>query len=369
MNQTLKLPRVTLQSLAARASKGASCNKMLPLTSLLAIEARGKNVRMITSDTTNFLYATYEDPSGDWDFYVVTQVDVFTKLISKLTCTEVILEKTETSLVVRGNGTYEMALPLDDMGKPVVFPDPLATFDGNTVGEMDKKSIGLMLQTAKASVSTSLDVPCYTGYYTGDTVITTDTWKLCRLNLALSDVPVLLAPTTVDLFDTMTGDKVEVMKRDGVMVFKSPGTTLYSKLMPGIDDFRAQTIQELLDTQFFAACVVSKDSMLQALDRMSLFVTSYDDNGIRLDFDEDEVTISAIRVGSVETVKYESNPQNVPAKEDMLTSCIVDIEMLQELMKAVPGAAVKIEYGSDSFLRFSPLDDASVTQLLALKVE
>lgn len=365
MDQILKLPRITLQSMVSRASKGASCNKMLPVTGLLAIQAKGKNVTMITSDASNFLYATYEDPSGDWDFYVVTQVEVFSKLISKLTCTSVTLEVSDSKLTVRGNGNYEMELPLDDRGKPVVFPDPVAKFAGEKVGTLNKAAINLMLQTAKASVATTLDIPCYTGYYAGKDVITTDTWKLCKIELPMFEKPVLLAPTAVDLFDTFTGDSVDVYQQDTVVVFKSPGTTLYSKLMDCIDDFQADEIENLLGTEFQAKCAVAKDSVLQALDRLSLFVSTYDDNCIKLDFERDGLVISAMRVSSEEQVEYTANE----CGDDVLSSCIVDIEMLQELVKAVPGTAVCIEYGSDKFLRFTPIDNASVTQLLALKVE
>ena len=71
------------KEIISRAIKGASQNKLIPLTSLMAIQLKDDQLTVITSDATNYLYINQDNIAGD-DFYVVVQVEQFSKLISKL---------------------------------------------------------------------------------------------------------------------------------------------------------------------------------------------------------------------------------------------------------------------------------------------
>ena len=93
----------TLQTMVVKSMKGASCNKMIPLTSLMAIELKDNRLSLITTDATNYLYVSETKVEGD-DFYVVVQADMFSKLISRLTCEKVKLELSDNVLKVKGNG-------------------------------------------------------------------------------------------------------------------------------------------------------------------------------------------------------------------------------------------------------------------------
>lgn len=357
----LSLPRITLQALVAKATKGASCNKMLPITGLLAISADNGVVTVTTSDASNYLYTFRTNVETDEKFYVVTQVETFSKLISRLTCTQVTLSVTDVALVVEGNGTYEIELPLDDEGNPVVFPDPMSKVDLTTFEEVDVSAdfINSVLQTASASVADTNEVMCYTGFYIGKSIITTDSLKLCSINRKLFADPVLLAPSTVALFDTLGTEHVKAYKKGNAVIFKSPTATLYSTVMNEIDDFQADEIQRLLATEFNARCTVKKDDVLSTLDRMSLFVLPYDNNIINLTFQQNGINVAAQRLKSAEVIPYVSVATDYAV-------CRVDIEMLHSLVKAVPGNEVIIEFANEKFLKITPVADTSVTQLLAL---
>ena len=71
-----------LKSLVAKAMKGASNNKMLPLTNFIEIECKDNILTLTTTDSTNYLYL-YEELIGDnEDFSVVVGANIFSKLIS-----------------------------------------------------------------------------------------------------------------------------------------------------------------------------------------------------------------------------------------------------------------------------------------------
>ena len=360
----ITLPLATIQNMVAKASKGASCNKMLPITGLLAIRARYGVVTMITSDASNYLYVYKKESGATEDFYVVTQVEMFAKLIARMTCAQVTLKVTDSALVVIGNGTYEIELPLNDEGEPIVFPDPLGKV--NTKSEefeavdLSDNTIRLLMETASASVADTDDVVCYMGFYTGEKVITTDTLKLCSINKKLFKEPALIAPNTVALLDTLGNESIKAYRKGNIVIFESPSASIYSTLMDEVNDYQAETINGLLETEFLSKCVLSKDAILSAMSRLSLFVVPYDNNSIKLTFMKDGLQVEALRMSSTEVIPY------ADTSDGKSCECTVDIELFQSLVKAVPGTTVIIEYGNEQFLKLSSTADTSVTQLLAL---
>ena len=86
----LKLKTKTLQEMTQKAMKGASHSKVLPLTSMLAIELKENVLTLTTTDFSNYLEIKQDKVEGA-DFYVVVQADIFSKLIGKLSTEEVTL--------------------------------------------------------------------------------------------------------------------------------------------------------------------------------------------------------------------------------------------------------------------------------------
>ena len=56
---------VKLQDMVAKAMKGASNNKLIPLTNLMAIQLKDHKLTLITTDATNFLYIMEDKVAGD----------------------------------------------------------------------------------------------------------------------------------------------------------------------------------------------------------------------------------------------------------------------------------------------------------------
>ena len=353
----LTITTSTLQNLVSKAMKGASNNKMIPLTGLMAIQLKDHELTLITTDATNYLYVREDKVEGD-DFYVVIQADMFSKLIARLTCEKVSLELKDNVLLVSGNGKYSIELPLDEEGELIKYPDPLINFgNGGTEETINLSTVKLILNTAKAALADTLEVPCYTGYYTGNKVVATDTYKICGINIKLWDEPALISPEMMSLLDIFTDEKIAVIRKDNVLVFESQNCTLYGTLMDSIDDYQIEAINGLLEQDFESSCKIAKAPLLQLLDRLSLFVSPYDKNGIYLTFTRDGLQIESKQANSTETISYtESNKFH-----DF--TCCVDIEMFHSQIKANTGDAITIHYGEDNAIK---LTDGNVTQVVAL---
>lgn len=350
----------TIQNMVAKSMKGASCNKMIPLTSLMAIELKDNVLTLITTDSTNYLYVREEKVAGD-DFYVVVQADVFSKLISKLTCEEVTIELSGGSMRIVGNGKYSLELPLDEEGEPIVYPNPYkdiqSDVENSELDEIHLSTVKLILKTAKSALATTLEVPCYTGYYVGDSIIATDTSVVCSIDIQLFDKPALISSETMNLLDLFTDEKIEVFRKNNVLVFKTADCIVYGVTMDGIEDYQVDVIREFVDEDYDSSCKLPKDSLLKLLDRLSLFVSSYDRNEIYLTFTRDGLQIESKKANSIEVIPY-SESSNF---KDF--TCCVDIEMLTSQVKAYAGDAIELHYGQDNAIK---LTDGNIVQVVAL---
>ena len=347
----------TLQNMVAKSMKGASCNKMIPLTGLMAIELANHTLTLITTDATNYLYVKENKIEGD-DFYVVVQAEMFAKLISKLTCEKVSLELKDNVLMVTGNGKYSIELPLDEEGELIKYPNPLFTTTFETEPyTINLSTVKLILATAKSALANTLEVPCYTGYYVGNKVVATDTYKICGINIKLWDDPTLMSPEMMSLLDIFTDEKISVWRIENTMVFKSENCIVYGTLMDSIDDYQIEAINGLLEQDFESSCKITKSAMLQLLDRLALFVSPYDKNGVYLTFTRDGLQIESKQANSVEVIPYTESTNF----HDF--TCCVDIEMLHSQVKANTGDSITIHYGEENAIKIT---DGNVAQVVAL---
>lgn len=356
----IKLNTMKLQEMVSKAVKGASSNKLIPLTELMSIRLNSNQLVLTTTDATNYLYICDNDITGE-DFEIVVRVDVFSKLISKMTCENVTLDIENGNLTVIGNGRYSIELPLDENGKLIKYPDPLKEFVESPEmlpsTEINLSTIKLILATNKTALATTLEVPCYTGYYVGDKVLTTDTYKICATKIPIFNNPVLLNPEMVNLLDVMTEEKVCCIRYENKIVFSTAGVTVYGTTLAGIEDFAIDAISQLVDEPFDSCCKVSKNELLGVLDRLSLFVGDYDRNEITLTFTEDGISCTNKKQSGAETVNYLEN------KNFQDYTCIVDIVMLASQVKAQQSDSVELWYGKPNAIK---LVDGNVTQIVAL---
>lgn len=351
-----------LQDLIVKSMKGASNNKMIPITSLMAIEVFDGVLTLKTTDATNYLYVKC-DVGVSNEFSVVVQAELFSKLISKITTKDVTLEIIDSVLYVKGNGTYKIELPLDEEGNLISYPTNKADLDSD---EMLSYSIKLedvikTIKTAKSALATSLNAPCYMGYYADkDRVIATDTYKICSVKAQLSgEDAILISPELMELISLCTNSIIKVhITPTGDIAIYDEDIEIHGKLMDNVSDYAIEAISDLFSEEFESVCEVNKDALLQVLDRMLLFVSIYDKGEISLTFSDSNLTINSKQVNSVESIDYVSKENAKPF------SCVIDISAFQSQVKSSLGANIKIGYGRDNALR---IVDEDIIRIIALE--
>lgn len=348
------------KEMVSRSIKGASQNKLIPLTGLMAIQLEDNEVTLITTDASNYLYIKQDNIVGD-EFDVVVQVEQFSKLIGKMTCEEITLEADAGILTVKGNGTYKIELPLDEEGNAIKFPDPARDVDINVGTEVNLATIKTILNTIKPALAVTMEVPIYTRYYMGQRVIATDSYKIASLNADVFHTgPFLMSAETMNLLDVMTCETIDLYKNDDVLLFDTPDCVVYGHVMEGVADYNEQVIGQVIDEQFESKCRINKGAFLSILDRISLFVGQYDNKAIILTFTEAGVDISSKASTGIETLEYMESENFKPY------TCHIDIDMLITQVKANAGDSIELQYGNNSSIKFV---DGNITQIIAELLE
>lgn len=357
----VKIKTEVLQRMVASASKGAGNNKMLPITSMMSILVKrvGNESRLClcTTDATNYLYVVEDIDLVD-EFYVVVPQEQFSKLVSKLTSEEVSLELVSGKLVVKGNGTYNIELPLDETGNLVRYPNPVANLNRDKVDSLGITTIKSILAHNKPALAKTKEVPCYSGYYMDKNgVLTTDTYVMCHNDLNIFEEPVLLSKELVDLLDVFTGNEVEVIDSGSSLVFVSSNYVVYGVKMQEVGDYQVKALMGLITQDFTSKVEVSRLELISALDRLSLFVGRYDKNMINLNFSENALNISSKATSGIESLPYLD-------KENFAEfNCTIDIELFLSQIKAQDTDKVEIWFGRENAIK---MVDGDVTYVVAL---
>lgn len=350
----LSIKTSVLQDMVERSVKGAGMNKLIPITSLMAIQLKDKKLTLTTSDESNTLCIIQDNVDGD-DFYAVVQVEQFAKLIQKLTSDSTTLSVEDSVLMVKANGIYKIELPLDENGDMVEYP-----VEDDIEGEGHEIPLSIVktiLSTNKAALAVTTETPCYTGYYVGDKVVTTDIYKICGLAAKLFDQPVLIAPQTMNLLDVMTDEKILVYMEEERIQFVTKNCVVYGSLMPDLADFDIDSINDLLEEEFESSCKISRNDLIALLERIDLFVGTYDNQSITLTFTEKGIDISSKKSNGIETIAY------VESKNFKPYTCPIDISLLMQQVKANQSDLLNLQYGNDRSVK---IVDGNITQVIAL---
>lgn len=343
-----KVNTAMFQNMVAKAVKGAGANNDLLITQLMGIALKDNKLSLATTDNTNYLYVIQDKVTGD-DFEVVVPVEKFSKLISKLTCEDLTLEvptakKGELDkLIIHGNGKYVVELPYDEEGELVEFPNPaegLSTDDWDKT-EVNLSTIRLILSTAKAALQVGKEDSCYKNYYVGERVVATDTYKICGIDVKLFNEPKLISPELMDLLDVMSEEKITVCSKGDKLIFVTDSVIVYGEVEEGIEDYQIDAISSLLDQGFPSECKIEKSTLVQMLERISLFVDVFDKNSVYLTFTKDGLLVSS---------KKDSGSELIPYKESTNFNdytCCSDIDLLKTQVKSYQSDLISMLYGKD----------------------
>lgn len=352
----------TLQSMVNKVIRGASNNKLLPITSYIDIDYKSGILSLTTTDMTNYITVkeTIEDTTNNEDFTVVISADKFSKIVAKTTTENITLELTENSLVFKGNGTYNIDIPLNEEGNPIKFP--MYTF--NSVGDtstIKTSDIRNIINYNKGCLTTDMSMPSLTNYYCDeDAVITADTANICINEISIVNEPLLISASLMNLLGLFNNEDVTYSRNADKLLFSTSNMVVYGIAGEDIESYPSEAIKGYLDANFGANCEINKTAFLNVIDRMSLFLDDFDQCKLLLNFTKEGITISNEKNTAIETVPYIGE---VNIEEPY--SCVVNSVQIKGQITSLTSDVVEIHFAHDEDVCIKFVEE-SVTKITAL---
>ncbi len=367
---SLTIKTEVLKAMTEKAQKCASCNPLIPLTNIMAIHVEGGEVKFITTDATNYMKVCapilHEEP-----FNASVYIALFSKLVQKLTSESVVIDAKDGILIVTADGEYKMEMPLDENGEPVDFNVPSELTTSNAQTEViEKKIISAVIDTVKPALATDFDFGSYVNYFVTDaTVVGSDTAQASMYNDKLLPISnILLDAKLLDLVNTLPSAEINFGQDGDIYVFEQAHIdavpyimTVYGRKLDGVSDYDYSVITSLFDVDLQNSCKIAKSALLSCLDRITLFVGKYDNNQIKLNFTNKDLTICSVTNSGVERIVYKE-AQNKSAN----FTCTVNADLFKNQIKAQLTDLIEIQFGSDALIKFV---DGVHSSVLALEDE
>lgn len=354
----MKVVTSRMKDAVNKAIKGAGFNNLIPITSMIGIKLSDGKLRLLTTDMTNTLCIIIDKVSGV-DMDITVDADKFGKLIAKTTSEDIELLIIDDVLSIKANGTYKIPLISDEDGL-ISFPD---ISNLSEIKEVDcKTKLSSVMQAYninKSALAKTLENPALTGYYCGESVISTDANVITFNQFKMFDIenPILISAQQMQLLALNTKEDIEVYIGKTDVQFVTEDVVIDGALMEGLEDFPAEEVNAYLGEAFTSMCKVPKDLLIGILDRLSLFIEPYDKNGAYFTFTRKGINIHSKKDASTEVINY------VESKGFEPFMCCVDIPMLKEQLQSNPDDTVKIYYGNENALK---IESGKVIQVIAL---
>ena len=327
----MKIKTEILKEMVSKSIKGSSQNKLLPITNYIGIEVKNKILTLITTDGNNQLKIKQEieldpvyGPVNEQEFYTIVNADTFSKLVNKTTSETIELENKENYLEVKANnGIYKLEIPINEEGKMVEFPKQ-DNLEG-VVENINIASLKNVLLNMKVTIAKTMEIPCLTGYYLSEKDISTDRQTMTYIDDKLTERELLITSEMGELLQLLEGEYVNLHYNSGKLLFETDNISIYGPELEGKDIYPVQSIENVINLSYDNTIKLNKQDLLNVLDRMELFITPYDKNGVYLDF-----SVSGIRISSqASTASEEIRTKYTNDNKEF--NCLVDIQMLKSM--------------------------------------
>lgn len=341
----MKLNTSILKNMLSAASR-CKPSKLLEITNYYELDFSVEGISLRATDGVNFI--TVNHPTKcDEDMSVIVKADQFSKLINKTTKDTVGLKLMDNYLEVKGNGTYKVEIVSDE-----VYPTLDIDADKEFMITYTTLS-NAIVDGAKAKSTSSNDGVLYSYLLRDNQLITADAIKVYSTELDgeyLDDMELLIPPTLANLLQSIDTEKVifTVNKDCTLLRVIGQNVIITGALQEGAAEY--PNVLPLLNSKYPYTCEVDVKKVLQALDRLNLFVSPYDRGIIDLVFTNTNMTISTASK-SLEAIEY---TKGIDLPDPFIIS--VDGGYLKDLFSAVDEPNVKIQFGTEETIKLCTKD-------------
>lgn len=345
VKQCISLQTPVLQDIVSKSVKACSYLDSFPITGYIKLTVKDGILTLISTDNVNILKLQKSNIQGEID--IVVNARLFSSLIAKMSSPMIEISVEGNTVLVKGNGKYEIPLIKEDDGSTVEMPS--YSFDtnvsSNQITNSDIRNILTMNKSCKADMK---EVPSLFNYYMDqERVLTTNYFKACNNPVKLFNSPVCLPPEIVELLPVVADESgLTVQQNEDCVLFTSTNGTLYGKKAVAEDlaSYPVSDLIECMNEDYSYSCIVNKTLLSNALDRLCLFTGDYDSNAVNLVFDNDKLTLTTKRCNTNESISY----LQAPVMSDTTFSITLDAIFLKGQLASTPKEDTTIKFGSES---------------------
>lgn len=346
----ISLKTEQFKQLLAKAYQGVSNNKLAPITSLMGMTFTSTGFAVRTFDGENYL--VIKDPSitieGE-DVEVTVNANILKQLVDRITTPDIVLEiKEDRYLLISANGVYKIEIIYDD-SKVLKIDAAENSLDHLPTEKIKKKDLVDALLFNEAAAAKTTEVLFEMGVYFGDKVVTTDEIlaTVSNINL-LPNKQFLFKLSSLHLVNVFDKDELSFLCDDKSFILKDDNHIIKGSFLREIEKYPVKEVLQWLDTDTKEFVTVYVKDLMEALDRLSIFVTAYDNDKIVLSFSGGQLNISSSLSTATEHL--------VVAVEDGGSPNIeipVSLNSLKVQLEAAKDEKVKLYYNTDKSLRMS----------------
>lgn len=353
---SLTIKTSDLQGMVNKVIKGAGNSKFNTLTNLINVVVENGKMSLTTTDSNNY-FTIYGNVNSSEEMTFTVGVEKFSKLVSKMTTENITIKVSDDLITVTGNGTYKIPIQLDVDGTQIKYPKHEIN-DPEETGTIKTSVIKNIILHNKPSLAVSMEKPCLTGYLcTKDSVLSGDQYNICSNKVKTFQKTLLVSPIVFDLLSISSEEDISYKVSGNTAIFETPTMKLYAVMMSDAEEYPVDAITSIVDTELTSNCTLPKTTILNILDRLSLFINDDDEFGVYFTFTRDGLKIESMRDAGIESVSYQGS-ENF---QDF--TCFASVDSLKRQFNARVEESVKLYYGDDSFL---VIKDDTVTQVSAL---
>lgn len=323
MSITLKTEE--LQKVCSKILSAVDSNGLSEITETVELVLKNKDLFLQVTNREYFIKIKLSTNIEE-DFHATVHAELFLKLISKFTTELITLEISDKSLIISGNGKYE--LPLVYSGNEILkLPEITIKNVTNSFSISGSILNSISIYNSKQLTMGNIVNPIQSLYYIDQEGAITFTTGACVNKFKLdNDVKLLLNSKLVKLFKlfkstnnvefTIGQDTVSQDISQTKVKFKTSDIEL-TAILPmndnAVSKMPVTAIRERAFKDYDYTVVINRNELLQTINRLFIFSassSSIDRTFGIFEFNSSSVTIKDINKINTETVKY-SNEINI----------------------------------------------------------
>lgn len=342
-----------IKSICSRIAPALDSNSFAVVTEILQLTVSNKKFTVAVTNREYFVRGTFP-VSVDDTFSATVKADLFIKLIDHITTEDILFEIDDTNLVVKGNGTYK--LPLIYEGESLMKV-PEIKIDNVTTSFSVSSDILRSINTynSKELSKGTIFKPVQNMYYVDNKGAITFTSGACVNNFALEKpVSMVLNNKLVklfNLFDAGVGvnfeygcDVSSTKLLQNKVRFYTDTLEIVSIISNDdslISSVPVSSIREKVSTEYPYSMTFNKNSLLQAIDRLSLFTDKNSAPYITISAQSKFAVLSDATKESVETVAFLNESSGVDSSYDFA----LDLNDFRITINNYVGQDITIRFG------------------------